>query len=193
MATPDATVNTQAGTAPATRTTWTLDPNHTLVEFAVRYMMITTVKGRFNSFRGTIVADEANPTQSSLDVEIDAASIDTRQEQRDGHLRSGDFLDVDHFPLITFKSTRAEQLEAEHGRIYGDLTIHGVTREVPLDVTFNGRGKHPMGKEAASFTAETSINRKDFGLNWNLALETGGWLVADTVKIEIEAQLFKQE
>lgn len=193
MATPDATVNTQAGTAPATRTTWTLDPNHTLVEFAVRYMMITTVKGRFTSYRGTIVADEANPTQSSLDVEIDAASIDTRQEQRDGHLRSGDFLDVDHFPLITFKSTRAEQLESEHGRIYGDLTIHGVTREVPLDVTFNGRGKHPSGNEAASFTAETSINRKDFGLNWNLALETGGWLVADTVKIQIEAQLFKKQ
>jgi polyisoprenoid-binding protein YceI len=190
MATPD--TQTRAVSTPATRTTWTLDPHHTLVEFSAKHMMVTTVKGRFTSVRGTILADEANPTQSSIEVEIDAASLDSRSEMRDNHLRSADFLDVERYPTITFKSTRIEQLDDERGRVYGNLTIHDATREVALDTTFNGRGKSPYGKEVAGFSAQTSINRKDFGLNWNVALETGGWLVSDTVKIAIEAELVKQ-
>jgi polyisoprenoid-binding protein YceI len=188
MATTDAQIQSQT----ATRSVWQLDPHHTLVEFSAKHMMVTTVKGRFTSVRGTIVADEANPSQSSVDVEIDTASIDSRDERRDGHLKSPDFLDVEHYPLITFKSTRVLQEDAEHLRVVGDLTIRGTTRQVELATTINGRGKSPMGSEVAGVSAEASINRKDFGLNWNVALETGGWLVSDTVKVAIEAEAIRQ-
>jgi len=176
-----------------TQTTWTIDPKHSLVELSVKHMMFTTVKGRFADLKGTIVVDDANLASSSVEAEIAAASIDTREEQRDAHLRSADFLHVEQHPTITFKSTRSEAATgSDHYQVIGDLTIRGTTREVVLDTTLNGRGKNPWGQEVAGFTAETTINRKDFGLNWNAALETGGLLVSDTVKILLEVQASAQ-
>ena len=173
-------------------TIWQIDPAHTVVEFAVKHMMFATVKGRLGSVHGTIVDDAADPSRSSVEVEIDAASIDTREEKRDAHLRSPDFLDVQNYPTITFKSSRVERTGQDRLRVIGDLTIHGTTREVVLDTTINGRGTNPFGLEVAGFTAETTINRRDFGLTWNMALETGGVLVGDTVKILLEVEAVKQ-
>ena len=171
-----------------TRSVWQLDPNHTLVQFVGKHMLITTVRGHFKSVRGTITLDEATPANSSVEVEIDTASLDSGVEYRDNHLKSVDFLEVEKYPLITFKSTRVEPIDAAHAKVIGDLTLHGVTHEVTLDTEFAGRGKDPRGKEVVSFEASTSINRKDYGLNWNVALETGGWLVSDIIKIEISAE-----
>jgi polyisoprenoid-binding protein YceI len=182
-------MSTETAQPTTSQTTWTIDPKHSLVELSVKHMMFTTVKGRFADVSGTIVVDGANPADSSVEAEIAAASIDTREEQRDAHLRSADFLEVETYPTISFKSTRVEGTKgSDQLRVVGDLTIRGVTREVVLDATLNGRGKNPWGQEVAGFTAETTINRKDFGLNWNAALETGGLLVSDTVKILIEVQ-----
>ena len=175
-----------------TPTIWQIDPAHTLIEFAVKHMMFATVKGHFGSVNGTIVEDAADPSRSSVEVEIDAASIDTREEKRDAHLRSPDFLDVQNYPTITFKSSRVERAGQDRLRVVGDLTIHGTTREVVLDTTINGRGTNPFGLEVAGFTAETTINRRDFGLTWNVALEAGGVLVGDTVKILLEVEAVKQ-
>jgi len=180
---------------PQTRTrttTWQIDPAHTLVELSTKHMMFTTVKGRFTGVRGTILDHEDDPSQSSVHAEIDAATITTGDAQRDTHLRSADFFDVEQYPTITFNSTRIEG-KREHFRIVGDLTIRGTTREVVLDTTFNGRGTNPYGKEVAGFSAETQINRKDFGLNWNLALEAGGFLVSDNIKISLDIQAVRQE
>jgi polyisoprenoid-binding protein YceI len=175
-----------------TPTIWQIDPAHTLIEFAVKHMMFTTVKGRFGGVHGIIVEDAADPSRSSVEVEIDAASIDTREEKRDAHLRSPDFLDVQTYPTITFQSSRVERAGQDRLRVIGELTIHGTTREVVLDTTINGRGTTPFGLEVAGFTAETTINRRDFGLTWNVALETGGVLVGDTVKILLEVEAVKQ-
>jgi polyisoprenoid-binding protein YceI len=185
MVTSSETQTTQA-------TTWKVDPAHSLVEFSTKHMMFTTVKGRFTSVRGTIVDDPADPTRSSVEAEIDVASIDTREEQRDNHLRSADFFHAEQHPLLTFKSTRVEPVGENHFKVIGDLTIRGASREVTLDTTFNGRGTNPFGAEVAGYTAETTINRKDFGLNWNVALEAGGFLVSDTIKILLEIQAVKQ-
>jgi len=179
----------QTQTSPVT---YQIDPAHTLVELSARHMMFTTVKGRFTGVRGTIVDEANDPTRSSVEVEIDAASISTGDVQRDAHLQSPDFLDVAQYPTITFRSTRIEGTRAEF-RLTGDLTIRGITRAVTLHVEFGGTGKNPWGKEVAGFTATGQINRKDFGLNWNVALETGGVLVSDTVKISLEVQAVKQE
>jgi polyisoprenoid-binding protein YceI len=171
--------------------TWTLDVAHSLVEFSAKHMMITTVKGRMTDVRGTITLDEANPDRSSVEVEFDAASIDTRSEQRDQHLRSPDFLDVERFPTVSFRSRRVEGARASEGgsfRIVGDLTIRGTTREVTLDATFEGRGRDPWGGDRVSFSADTKIDRRDFGLTWNAALEAGGVLVSNDIKVHIEAQ-----
>jgi polyisoprenoid-binding protein YceI len=155
-------------------------------------MMFTTVKGRFTSVRGLIhCADEADPSCASVEAEIDAASIDTGDEQRDAHLRSAEFLDVERYPTITFTSTRVERVSADDLRVIGNLTIRGVTRDGILATTFNGRGKNPPGREVAGFTAATEINRKDFGLTWNVALETGGLLVGDKLDVLIEIQAVK--
>ena len=183
-----------ATTAPQVEkpTIWQIDPTHSLIEFAVKHMMFTTVKGRFGGVHGTIVDDPADPSRSSVEVELDAASIDTREEKRDAHLRSPDFLDVEGYPTITFKSSRVEHAGQDRLRVVGDLTIHGTTREVVLDTTINGRGTNPFGLEVAGFTAETTINRRDFGLTWNVALEAGGVLVGDTVKILLEVEAVKQ-
>lgn len=174
-----------------TRNSWQLDPAHALVEFSAKHMMITTVKGRFNSVRATLFYDEADPARSSVEAEIDAASLYTGTQMRDDDLRSGHFLEVEKYPTITFKSTRLELMSSEHGLVMGDLTIHGVTREVALDTQLTGRAKNPGGKEVVAFEAKTSINRKDFGLHWNQVLETGSFLVGDIIKIEIAVEWIK--
>ena len=167
--------------------TWTLDPAHSQVEFGVRHMMISTVKGTFTELQGTLELDEDHIGNSSVEVEIDAASIDTRNEDRDQHLRSGDFFDVENHPSLTFRSTRVEK--ADDGlRITGDLTIRGETREVTLDAEELGRGTDPWGNPRVAFRAGTKIDRKDFGLTWNQALEAGGVLVGNEVSIELEVQ-----
>ncbi len=172
-------------------TTWKLDPAHTLVEFSAKHMMITTVKGRFTDVEGTIHADEEDVSKSSVEARIKAASIDTRTQQRDDHLRSADFLDVEKYPDITFKSTGIEGNKDEF-RLIGDLTIRGTTRSVTLDASFEGRGKDPWGGERAGFSAHGKIDRRDFGLTWNQALETGGVLVGHDIKISIDAQAVRE-
>lgn len=171
--------------------TWQIDPAHTEVGFAVKHLMISTVRGRFGSVGGTIRLDESDLERSSVEVEIDAASIDTRQEQRDAHLRSADFFDVEAHPLITFRSRSIESTGDARFRVAGDLTIHGVTREVILDATDEGRGVDPWGNAKAAFSAETRIDRRDFGLGWNQALETGGVLVANEIRITLDVQAVK--
>lgn len=178
-------------TAPAL-TTWTIDPVHTAVEFAVKHLMITTVKGRFTGVSGSVRTDEGNAATGEAEVLIDAATIDTREPQRDAHLRSADFFDVEKFPTLTFRSTRVFDLSGGTFKLAGQLTIHGVTRDVVLDVTSEGRTKDPWGGERAGFAATTRINRSDFGLRWNQTLETGGLLVGEEVKISLDVQLVKQ-
>jgi polyisoprenoid-binding protein YceI len=160
------------------------------VEFAVKHLMIATVRGRFADVQGTVQAGEdfSNPT---IDITIGAASIDTRQEQRDAHLRSADFFDVERFPAITFRSRRTAAGAGGALRVIGDLTIHGVTKEVVLDVVPQGTVRDPWGGERAGFSASTKINRQDFGLTWNQVLETGGIAVGTDVRIAIDAELVK--
>ncbi len=174
--------------APA-RTTWKIDPSHTNVEFAVRHLMITTVRGRFTDVRGTVRTDEADLTASEIDVTIGAASIDTREPQRDTHLRSADFFDVEKFPDLRFVSRRIESAGGDRYTVAGDLTIRGVTHEVTLDAVSEGRGKDPWGGERAGFSATTKINRSRFGLTWNQLLEAGGVAVSDEVRISIDVEL----
>ncbi|MCL4540823.1 MAG: YceI family protein [Chloroflexi bacterium] len=171
---------------------WQLDPAHTLVEFSARHMMVTTVKGHFTGVSGMIIFDERDLTRSSVKATIDATTIDTGVEQRNTHLKSADFLEVEQYPTITFQSTRVEGNQSDRFKVIGDLTIHGVTREVVLNVEYNGSAKTPFGTTVAGFTATTTINRKDFDLNWNVALEVGGWLVGDILKISIETEAILQ-
>jgi polyisoprenoid-binding protein YceI len=166
-----------------------IDPTHTTVEFAVKHMMITTVKGRFGDLEGTVAIPEAG--EPSVDVTIKSASIDTRVEARDTHLRSSDFFDVEKYPELRFVSKRAERA-GDGYRVTGDLTIRDTTRPVTLEVTEEGAGVDPWGNEKVAFSATGEFNRSDYGLNWNAALETGGVLVSDRVRIAIEAQLVKQ-
>ena len=177
-----------ATASPTTRTTWKLDPSHSTIEFVAKHMMITTVKGRFAEFEGTIVADEEHIGDSEVEVTMQAATLDTRSDQRDQHLRSADFLDVEHYPNVTFRSTSISGTK-ERFKLTGDLTIRGTTRPITLDVTFEGEGKDPWGGTRASFSAKGKFDRRDFGLTWNVALETGGILVSNEVKINIEAQV----
>ncbi len=179
--------------APAAVSTWVIDRSHSLVEFAVRHMMVATVKGRFGDFEGVIRLDESNPENSSVDVTIATASIDTNDPQRDAHLRSDDFLNAEKFPKITFRSKRVELQGQDRARVIGDLTIRDVTREVALEVEFLGRTKDPWGKERIGFSAHTTINRHDFGVRWNAMLDTGGVVVGDTVRINLEVEAVKQD
>lgn len=175
-------------------TRWEIDPAHTTIEFAVKHMMFTTVRGRFKQFTGTIEADQSHPDRSSVQVEIDVNSLDTGVSDRDGHLESADFLDVANYPKITFRSKRVEgaaNKEGDRFRVTGDLTIHGKTLEVTLDAQYGGRGKDPWGKERAGASAASEIDRRQWGLQWNQALETGGILVGNNVKIEIDVQAVK--
>lgn len=178
------------------RTTWTLDPAHTQVEFAVKHMMFTRVRGRFADVTGSIEVDEENPDASSVRVEIDAASIDTGVEDRDEHLRSEDFLHVEEHPKLTFQSTRVERTSTEPGstfRVVGDLTIRGVTREVELEAVYEGRATDPWGAERAGFTASTTLDRRDWDLTWNQTLEAGGVLVGHEIDVELGIQAVKEE
>jgi len=168
---------------------WELDTAHSYIEFSAKHMMVTTVKGRFDSFHGIFDLDEAHPEQSDIDVTIDVASLNSGSAQRDGHLRSGDFFDADTYPTARFVSKRVEKLGDEKFRVVGDLTIRDTTHEVPLDVTFDGFFSDMQGKRRAAFEATTVFNRKDFNLNWNVALESGGWLVGEKVTINLEAQV----
>lgn len=167
---------------------WQVDYAHSQIEATVRHMMISNVRGRFEKFTVTAVIDEKNLANTKLDVQIDAASINTKMEQRDQHLKSPDFLDVANYPFITFKSKRFEVIDAQRGKLVGDLTIKDVTREIALDVEYAGQALSPWGTTNAGFSASTQVYRKDWGLNWNAALETGGWLVGDQVKIDIEVE-----
>jgi len=176
--------------APKTTTRWAIDAAHSHVEFAVKHLMIATVKGRFADVQGTVEAAD-DFSNAAVDVTIGAASIDTRQEQRDAHLRSADFFDVERFPSITFKSRRTEPGPRGGLRLTGNLTLHGVTREVALDVVAEGHGRDPWGGERAGFSATTTINRQDYGLTWNQVLETGGIAVGTDVKISLDIELVK--
>lgn len=154
-------------------------------------MMISKVRGSFESFSGTVNFDEANPVNTTVDIVVDLASVNTRDAQRDGHLKSPDFFAVEEHPTMHFVSTRVEQIDETNGRLIGNLTIKGVTHEVALDVEYAGVAKSPWGTESAGFSATGTLNRKDWGLNWNQALETGGVLVGDKINIEIELELVK--
>jgi polyisoprenoid-binding protein YceI len=170
---------------------WNFDPIHSDIGFSVRHLMISKVRGHFAKWSGTLAVDEANPQNSHVSVEIDAASISTKEDQRDTHLRSADFLDAENHPVIKFESTRVEKTGDSYFKVTGDLTIRGVSKPVVLDVEYAGRSKDPWGGERAGFTAKTSIERKTYGLTWNMALETGGVLVGDKVEISIEIEAVK--
>jgi polyisoprenoid-binding protein YceI len=172
-------------------TTWNIDLSHSAVNFTVRHMVVSKVRGAFNRWQGALQFDAENPERSNVSVQIEADSIDTREPKRDAHLRSADFFDVEKYPTLSFESTNVEQVTDKSYRVTGQLTIHGVTREVVLDTENLGGGKDPWGNERIAFEASTSINRKDFGLSWNQALETGGVLVGDKIEIALELQAIK--
>src|SRR3954468_21882901 len=170
---------------------WKIDPSHSAIHFSVRHMVVSKTRGRFTKWTGDIRFDPENPAASSVEVSIDPASIDTADAQRDAHLRSPDFFDVEKFPSAAFRSTKIERAGGQY-RVHGDLTVHGVTRSVVLDATFEGAGKDPWGGERAGFSASVTIDRKDYGLEWNKALETGGLLVGEKVSLDLEVEAVKQ-
>ena len=174
--------------AAARADTWKIDPAHTTVEFSVRHMMISNVKGQFEKVSGTIAAAGSDPSSVEINAVIDATSINTRVEKRDAHLKSAAFLDVDKYPTITFKSTKVEPDGSNKWKVTGDLTLHGVTKPVVLEVETTAPIKDPSGKTRAGASATTKIDRKDFGVTWNKAMETGGVLVGDDVSIAIEVE-----
>jgi len=172
---------------------WNIDLAHSLVHFTVRHMMISNARGRFEEFGGTVDFDGQDLGTLTVDIQIKADSINTREAQRDAHLKSGDFLDAENFPYLTFKSTSVEKLGGNDLKIHGDLTIRGVTRPVTLDAEYAGTMVSPWGNTSAGFSAHTKINRKEFGLVWNQTLEAGGLLVGEDIKIDIELELIKAE
>ncbi|MCM3883972.1 YceI family protein [Frankia sp. R82] len=172
--------------------TWTIDPAHTRIGFSARHAMVTTVRGQFKDVEGVLQLDEADPTASSASVTIQTDSFDTGVADRDGHVKSADLLDVATYPTITFVSTGAAAGKGEDEYVLtGELTIRGVTSSVDLDVTFEGSSKDPFGNIRAGFTATTTISRKDFGISFNAALETGGVLLSDKIKIELDISSIK--
>ena len=173
------------------KTTWNIDPTHSAVEFAVRHLMISTVRGRFSDVSGFVELDEHDATLSKVDVTIQAASIDTRQEQRDAHLRSADFFHAEQFPTLHFVGKQIRGDVNGEFTVVGDLTIRGVTREVTLDVTSEGRVNDPWGNLRAGFTAKGKISRSEYGLTWNQVLEAGGVAVGDEIKISIDVELVR--
>lgn len=168
--------------------TWNIDTTHSGINFSVRHMVFAKVRGRFGEWQGTLRLDPRDLTRSRVEVEIDAASIDTGVADRDAHLRSGDFFDVERFPKLRFESTKVEQTGEGRYRLHGNLTIRDVTREVAIDVEHGGQAKDPWGNQRHAFTASTSIDRRDFGLEWNQVLEAGGVLVGEKVDIDLEVQ-----
>jgi len=171
---------------------WTTDTAHSQIQFTVRHMMISNVRGRFENFKVTVDFNEEEPARSTVEAVIDAQSINTREPNRDAHLRSPDFLDAGQYPEIVFRSKRIEVVDAEHGRIVGDLTIRDITREVVLETEYSGQARSPWGTVSVGFSAETRINRAGWNLTWNKALETGGLLVGDEIVIHLELELVKQ-
>lgn len=173
---------------------WNVDTTHSDVTFSVKHMMVSKVVGNFSLFKGTLEIDEEHPENSWVEADADASSVNTRDERRDGHLRSPDFFDVEKYPAITFKSKKVEAKGGGEYRILGDFTMHGVTKEVVFDAEYGGQmPKDLYGMRRAGLTATATINRKDFGLNWNQALETGGVLVSENVKIEINLAAVQQQ
>jgi len=184
------TATVQTAPTAGAKTAWKLDPTHTTVEFSAKHLMISTVKGRITDIEGTIYTNENDPKSSSVEATLKAASIDTRTDQRDQHLRSADFLHVEQYPEIKFRSTRIEGSKQEF-KLTGDLTIRDVTRPITLDVTFEGQTKDPWGGERVGFSASGKIDRREFGLTWNLLLETGGLTVGNEIKINLEVEAIK--
>lgn len=171
-----------------TATTWNFDLSHSSVSFHVRHLMVSKVHGRFQTWSGALTLDDQDVTKSHVEVTIDAASVDTKEEKRDAHLRSADFFDAEHFPQLTFKSTSVRKISDEELEVDGDLSIRGTTKPVTLKVESNGQIKDPWGGTRAGFSAKTSISRKEFGLNWNALLETGGVVVGDKIEITLEIE-----
>ena len=171
---------------------WQIDTAHSEILFSVRHMMLSKVRGQFEKFSGAVDFNEADPAATMIEVEIEAASINTREAQRDAHLKSPDFLDTAAYPTLTFKSTGVEMTDDSHARLHGDLTIRGKTRPVTMEVEYIGQAKSPWGATSAGFNARTKINRKEWDLTWNVALETGGWLVGEEIEISLEVELVKQ-
>ena len=166
-----------------------IDQSPSEIQFSARHMMVSKVRGVFDKWDGTIALDPANPAKTTVDITIDAASINTKDAQRDGHLRSPDFLNVEKFPSVTFKSSKVEVTGDNTAKLTGDLTLSGVTKPAVLDVEYQGNAKSPWGTTNYGFSAHTKINREDWGLTWNAALETGGWLVGKEISIDIELEL----
>lgn len=174
----------------ALASTWEIDPSHSSVEFQVRHLMVSTVKGSFEKVKGTIELDDKDITKSNVDVTIETASVNTHEPRRDGHLRSADFFDAERFPLATFKSTKVEKAGKDKLKVTGALTIRGVSKPVVLTVEGPSAAlKDPFGRTVRGLSATGKINRKDFGINWNKALDAGGVMVSDEVKLEISAEL----
>ena len=171
---------------------WTADTNHSEISFTTKHMGIFTVRGYFNKFEVQLNYDETNPEKSSVTAKIDASSINTNNEQRDGHLKSPDFFNVAEYPVLTFESTRVEVLSATTGKLHGNLTIRDVTKPVVLDVEFTGQAKSPWGTISSGFIANGKIDRTQWGLTWNQALETGGLLVGTEVGLHLELEAIKQ-
>jgi polyisoprenoid-binding protein YceI len=179
--------------AAAATSTWQIDPNHSAAQFAVRHLAISTVRGAFTKVSGTVQLDDKDVSKSSVDVTIDAASVDTRVADRDKDLRSDRFFDVEKYPTLTFKSTRVEQVEAGKLKVTGDLTIHGVAKQVVLDVEGpTAPVKDPWGNQRAAANATTKINRQDFGVKWNAKMDSGGLVVGDDVAITIDVELVQK-
>lgn len=172
-------------------TTWNIDTAHSAVHFSVRHMVVSKTRGRFTKWSGQIAFDPGNPAASSVQVTIDPASVNTEDAQRDAHLRSPDFFDVEKYPQASFKSTKVEEAGSDKYRITGDLTVHGVTKPVILETVFEGSAKDPWGGERAGFAATASLDRREFGLGWNKVLEAGGVLVGDKIELTLEIEAVK--
>lgn len=172
--------------------TWQTDPAHTHLGFVARHMMLAKVRGQFDEFQVDLDLDDNEPDKASVVVTVNTASVNTRDAQRDTHLRSPDFFNADAYPHMVFKSTRVQRTGEETAKLYGELTIRDVTKPVILDVTYLGKSKSPWGATSIGFEANTKINRKDWNLVWNVALESGGWLVGDEIELNIESEFIQQ-
>ncbi|MGE7593971.1 YceI family protein [Peribacillus frigoritolerans] len=175
-----------------TNTKWIVDPTHSAIEFSVKHMMIAKVKGSFNKFEASILANPSDLTTAEIDFTVDVASIDTRNADRDNHLRSADFFDVEKNPTLTFKSTKIVKTDEDEYDVTGNVTLNGVTREETFSITFEGQGKDPWGNEKAGFSGKGKVKRSDYGLTYNAALETGGVLIGDQITLTIEIEAAKE-
>ncbi|WP_258832428.1 YceI family protein [Peribacillus frigoritolerans] len=175
-----------------TNTKWIVDPTHSAIEFSVKHMMIAKVKGSFNKFEASILANPSDLTTAEIDFTVDVASIDTRNTDRDNHLRSADFFDVEKNPTLTFKSTKIVKTDEDEYDVTGNVTLNGVTQEETFSITFEGQGKDPWGNEKAGFSGKGKVKRSDYGLTYNAALETGGVLIGDQITLTIEIEAAKE-